>query len=59
MKGIGQMTGTTVESTVVTNASIAAAVLAAAASTPIAANVKQVNDVTVTGTGATGDEWGP
>lgn len=25
----------------------------------IAANIKQVNDITVTGTGASGNEWGP
>lgn len=38
---------------------LAAAILAAAQATPIHSNVKQVNDVTVTGTGALGDEWGP
>jgi len=37
----------------------AAAVLAAAALDPIASNIKKVNDVTVTGTGALGNEWGP
>jgi hypothetical protein len=37
----------------------AAAVVAAATATPLAANIKQVNDVTVDGTGADGDEWGP
>lgn len=38
---------------------IAAALLAAAQAAPIDANIKQVNDVTVNGTGAVGDEWGP
>jgi hypothetical protein len=42
-----------------TSAQIAAATLAAAATTPIEANIKKVNDVTVDGTGTTGDEWGP
>lgn len=40
-------------------AALAAAILAAAQTTPIHSNIKKVNDVTVTGTGATGDEWGP
>jgi hypothetical protein len=38
---------------------VPAAVLAAATAAPIAANVKEVNDVTLTGTGVNGDEWGP
>lgn len=38
---------------------IGAAVLAAAAANPIDSNVKEVNDVALTGTGTTGDEWGP
>lgn len=37
----------------------ATAVLAAAQAAPLAANIKKVNDVTVDGTGAPGDEWGP
>jgi len=37
----------------------AAAVLAAATAAPIAANIKQVNDITVTGDGQTSTEWGP
>jgi hypothetical protein len=37
----------------------AAAVVAAATATPLSANIKQVNDVTVDGTGADGDPWGP
>ena len=40
-------------------ADIPAAVLAAAVTTPIHANIQKVNDVIVNGTGATGDEWGP
>lgn len=39
--------------------SLADYVLAAAQSDPINSNVKEVNDVSVTGTGTTGDEWGP
>jgi hypothetical protein len=38
---------------------IAAAVLAAAAMTPISADVKKVNDTTVTGAGTESDPWGP
>ena len=34
-------------------------ILAAAQTTPIAANIKQVNDVTVQGTGTTADPWNP
>lgn len=37
----------------------ATAVLNAATSAPITSNVKQVNDVTVIGTGVEGDTWGP
>lgn len=40
-------------------AAIAAAVLAAAAVSPIKANIKQVNDLTVDGTGTEADPWGP
>lgn len=36
-----------------------AGVLAAATTTPIAANVKKVNDTTVDGSGTTNDPWGP
>lgn len=56
---IGAMTGSTVDAGVLTIDAIAAGVLAAALAAPIRANIKQVNDVAVTGTGATGDEWGP
>ena len=39
---------------------VPAAVLSAASASPVAANVKKVNDVTITGTGvATSDEWRP
>lgn len=40
-------------------ATIAAAVLAAAATTPIHADIRKVNNVTVDGTGTSGDPWGP
>ena len=56
---IGSMTGSTIDAGILTVDAIAAGVLAAALTTPIAANIKRVNDVAVTGTGATGDEWGP
>lgn len=56
---IGQMAGSTVDTSVLTVDLIAAGVLAAALTSPIAANIKRVNDVTVNGTGSTGDEWGP
>lgn len=38
---------------------IAAAVLAAAASDPISADVKQINNTPLTGDGGSGTEWGP
>lgn len=56
---IGQMTGSTVDTSVLTVDAIAAGVLAAALTTPIASNIRKVNDVTVTGTGTVGSEWGP
>lgn len=37
----------------------ASAVLSAANSTPIRADLRKVNNVTITGTGTEGDEWGP
>ena len=40
-------------------ADIPAAVLAAASAAPMAANIKQVNDVTVNGSGTAGAPWGP
>ena len=36
----------------------AAAVIAAAQSTPIHANIKEVNDTTIDGAGTAGDPWG-
>lgn len=39
--------------------SIAAAILAAAQSTPIWSHLKQVNGVTIGGTGSSGSPWGP
>lgn len=56
---IGQMSGSTVDNSVLTVDTITAALIAAAMTNPIHANIKRVNDVTVNGTGATGDEWGP
>lgn len=56
---IGSMTGSTVDNSVLTVDAIAAGVLAAALTSPIAADIKKVNAVTVTGTGSVGDEWGP
>jgi hypothetical protein len=38
---------------------LAQAILDAAEVTPIHANIKEVNDITVIGTGAAGDTWGP
>lgn len=40
-------------------ATIAAAVLAAAATTPIQSDIRKVNNVTVDGTGTPSDPWGP
>jgi len=40
-------------------AEIAAAILAAAQSTPIYADIHKVNTITVNGTGVPGDTWGP
>lgn len=56
---IGQMQGSTVDTTVLTVDTITAALIAAAMATPLHANVKQVNDVVVTGDGQPGTEWGP
>lgn len=42
-----------------TAAEVTTAVLAGAASTPIDANVKEVNDVALTGDGTSGTPWGP
>lgn len=40
-------------------ADIAAAILAAAQITPIDSNIKQVNDIPVSGSGQSADPWGP
>jgi len=45
--------------TVAEREAAAAEILAAAQITPIHSNIKQVNSVTVSGTGVTGNEWGP
>ena len=52
---IGSMSGSTVDNTVLTTDALLAAMNAA----PPSVNVKKVNDVTVNGTGAPGDYWGP
>lgn len=56
---IGQMSGSTVDSSALTVDTIAAGILAAAWNSPIAANIRQVNSTSVTGNGQTGSEWGP
>ena len=56
---IGSMAGTTIDSGVLTAQGVAAAVLDAAANSPIYANIKQVNGVTVYGTGQASEPWGP
>jgi hypothetical protein len=38
---------------------VAAAILAAAQATPIHADVKRINNVSVKGSGKEGDTWGP
>ena len=42
-----------------TAAEIAAEILAAASVTPIHSDVRKVNNIAVTGTGTSGDPWGP
>jgi len=56
---IGQMVGSTVDTSILTVDAIAAGVLAAALTAPISANVMRVNEIAVQGTGTPGDEWGP
>lgn len=56
---IGYMSGTTMDASTLTADAIAVAVLAAAQSTPIHSNIKQVNSLDVDGSGTTGDPWGP
>lgn len=58
----GSMVGSTTDSgsgVVLTADAIATAVLAAAANSPISANIKRINSSSVQGTGVSGDEWGP
>lgn len=56
---IGSMSGSTVDSSVLTIDAIAAGVLAAAATSPISADIRKVNSYAVDGTGQPGAEWGP
>lgn len=53
----GFMSGTTVDNSVLTVDAIAAGVLAAALTSPIASDIKKMNGVTVIGVGTTGDKW--
>lgn len=46
-------------SAIPTASQVASAVSSTATSSPLAANIKQVNDVTVVGDGQNGTEWGP
>lgn len=56
---IGSMSGSTVDNTALTVDAIAAGVLAAAATSPISADIRKVNTYPVDGTGQPGAEWGP
>lgn len=56
---IGSMTGSTVDNSVLTVDAIAAGILAAALTTPIAADIRKVNTVTVNGIGTPASPWGP
>ncbi len=56
---IGNMSGSTVDASVLTVDAIAAAVLAAALTSPIAANIKKVKDQTITGAGTEASPWRP
>jgi hypothetical protein len=56
---VGQMQGSTVDTAALTVDAIAAGVLAAALTTPIAANIAKVNSYTVQGDGSSGNPWGP
>jgi hypothetical protein len=55
----GFMTGSTIDSSVLTVDTIAAGVIAASATSPIYADIRKVNSYNVTGNGQTGTEWGP
>jgi hypothetical protein len=56
---IGSMTGSTVDTSVLTVDTIAAGILAAALTNPIHADIRRVNSYVVSGNGQTGTEWGP
>lgn len=56
---IGSMSGSTVDTSILTVDTIAAGVLAAAATSPISADIRKVNTYPVDGTGQPGAEWGP
>jgi len=55
----GFMTGSTIDSSILTVDAIAAGVLAASVTTPIYSDIRKVNSYNVTGNGQTGTEWGP
>ncbi len=59
--GGGVITGdiATVLAAIPSDTDNAAAVLAAAATTPIAANIKKVYDIAIDGAGTEADPWGP
>lgn len=56
---IGHMEGTTVDNSVLTTTTISAALVQALYDETIPVDVKKINSVTLTGTGTSGDEWGP
>ena len=55
----GRLYGAITPFTELSPENLAASVIAAAVDSPIHANIKQVNDYTVTGDGQSGTEWGP
>jgi len=59
LKGRLSMDGSWTPFTALSPEGLAAAVVDALNATEIPVNIKKVNDVTVTGTGAPGSEWGP
>lgn len=56
---VGNMSGSTVDSGVLTVDAIAAGVLAAALAAPIRADIAKVNNYSVQGSGQPGNEWRP
>lgn len=56
---IGSLSGSTVDSGILTVDAIAAGVLAAALTSPIYADIRRVNNTEVDGNGQPGTEWGP